>query len=125
MPRIRESRKTRFMPDRRAAYTDFSLSLDTGWFVAGYSNPVFAAHGIAFGDANGRVGWTRDLPAAVNRVGISADGRVLAAALQSATAELSPEEAAAVATFLERATEALQAHLTELESETPRTTTPR
>lgn len=80
---FREGKKTRFAPDRRAVYSDFCISPETGWFVAGYSTPLFNSHGVAFGDANGRQGWTRDFNSPVNRVAITLDGRVVAAGLQN------------------------------------------
>lgn len=79
---FRDGKKIRFMAERRVTYADASLSPGTGWFVAGFSDALFASHGVAFGDANGRFGWAKDIEQPVNRVAIAGDGRTLTAALQ-------------------------------------------
>lgn len=78
---FRDRKKTRFMTERRATFADVALAPEPGWFVCGFSDEVFATHGIALGDANGRLSWTRDLAVGIQRVGISGDGKCLAVAL--------------------------------------------
>ncbi len=78
----RDTRKIRFLPDRRVTYADASLATATGGFVCGYSDVLFALHGIALGENTGRLLWSRDVDAPVNRVAISPDGRTLAAGLE-------------------------------------------
>jgi len=80
---FREGKKLRFMPDRRVTYTDVHVAPDTGWFACSFSDSVFSTHGLAFGDANGRLGWTKDLRTPPNRVALTADGRVVVAGLQN------------------------------------------
>lgn len=79
---FREGKKARFAADRRVNYTDLCLSPSTGWFVFGYADALVSRHGIGFGDANGRLAWNRELPAAVNRVALAGDGRALTVGLQ-------------------------------------------
>lgn len=80
---FREGRKLRFMPDRRVTYTDVHIAPDTGWFACSFSDSVFSTHGLALGDANGRLGWTKDLRTPPNRVALTTDGRVVVAGLQN------------------------------------------
>jgi hypothetical protein len=79
---FREARKARFMAERRVAYSDISLAPETGWFACAFSDHLFSTHSVAFGDANGRLGWTKDLDRPIQRVGLSLEGRVLAVAFQ-------------------------------------------
>lgn len=79
---FRDGKKIRFMAERRVTYADASLSPGTGWFTAGFSDALFASHGIAFGDANGRFGWAKDMDQPVNRVAIAGNGLTVTAALQ-------------------------------------------
>lgn len=80
---FREGRKLRFLEDRRLAYADACLAPEPGWLVCGFSDALFSAHGIAFGDVNGRLGWTKELESQVNRVAAARDGRTLAVGLQN------------------------------------------
>jgi hypothetical protein len=82
---FRDGKKARFMTDRRATYADVALAPEAGWFVCGFSDEVFATYGIAYGDANGRLGWTRDLSVGVNRVALSRDGKSITIALADGT----------------------------------------
>jgi tetratricopeptide (TPR) repeat protein len=79
---FRDGRKARFMPDRRVTYTDVHVAPVNGWFACSFSDPIFSVHGIAMGDANARLGWTRDLNSTPNRVAITSDGRVVVAGMQ-------------------------------------------
>jgi tetratricopeptide (TPR) repeat protein len=79
---FREGRKVRFMPDRRVLYTDLCVAPEQGWFACSFSDSVFNTHGLAFGDANARLGWTRDLQTPPNRVAITGDGRCVVVGMQ-------------------------------------------
>lgn len=78
----RETRKVRFLPDRRVNYADVSLAVENGTLVSGFSDVLFSIHAIALGDVTGRLLWSRDVDAPVNRVAISPDGITLAAGLE-------------------------------------------
>lgn len=80
---FRDGRKTRFMPDRRVTYTDLYLAPLTQSFACSFSDPDFSVHGLAFGDASGRLAWTRDLDSTPNRVAVSENGRIVAAGMQN------------------------------------------
>lgn len=80
---FRDGKKLRFMPDRRVTYTDVHVAPEPGWFACSFSDSVFSTHGLAFGDANGRLGWTKDLRTPPNRVALTTDGRVVVAGLQN------------------------------------------
>jgi tetratricopeptide (TPR) repeat protein len=79
---FRDGRKTRFMPDQHVAYADVDLAPDSGWFICGFADSLYASHALALGDPNGRVGWTKDLRRPVNRVAITRDGRTMVAGFQ-------------------------------------------
>lgn len=85
---FRDGKKARFMPETRAQYVDCALATDTGWFIAAYCDPLGSAHSLAFGDASGRVGWTRECPEPVAAVGISADGSRIAMATTDGDLEI-------------------------------------
>jgi len=78
---FRDARKTRFMADRRVAYSDINLAPEPGWFACGFSDHLFSSHAVAFGDAGARLGWTKDVDRAIHRVGLSPDGRTVVLAL--------------------------------------------
>ncbi len=80
---FREGRKTRFLAERGCSFADVALAPGPGWFVCGFSDPLSTHHSLAFGDANARLGWTRELDQPVNRVAIAGDGRVLAVGFPS------------------------------------------
>jgi tetratricopeptide (TPR) repeat protein len=75
---FREGRKTRFLADRRVTYSDLALARDGRLFGCAFSDLLFASHTVALGEIGGRMAWTKEVDAAVNRVAISADGRLLA-----------------------------------------------
>jgi tetratricopeptide (TPR) repeat protein len=79
---FREGRKVRLMSERHVACTDVALAPQTGWFYCALADPLSATNTLAFGDANGRIGWTRGMPSAINRVAITTDGRVVASGAQ-------------------------------------------
>lgn len=85
---FRDSKKARFMTERRVTYADAVLAPETGWFVCGFSDTLFAQHGIAFGDAAGRMGWHRDMDVPVERVALTHDGRTLAIGLSDGRVEV-------------------------------------
>ena len=65
---FRENRKTRFLPDRRASYTDVSLGVDTPRFAAAFCDIVGSGHSVALGELGGRLLWTKDISFPINRV---------------------------------------------------------
>src|SRR5947208_8393012 len=74
---FRESRKSRFMPDRRVTYSDVVLARQGRLLACAFSDMMFASHTVAFGDTGGRVAWTKDMDAPVTRIAIAPDGRRL------------------------------------------------
>lgn len=74
---FRDGRKSRFMPDRRVGFSDVALARQGTLFTCAFSDMMFASHTVALGDVSGRLGWTRDVDAPVNRVALAADGRHL------------------------------------------------
>jgi tetratricopeptide (TPR) repeat protein len=79
---VREGRKIRFAGDRRMLYSDVSFSPEAGLFICGWTDALLDVYGVALGDANGRLAWSKDVDAAVNRVALARDGRTMAAGLQ-------------------------------------------
>lgn len=77
---FRQARKTRFLPDRRASYTDLALSASTGRFITAFCDLLGAGHTIALGETGGRLLWTKDIPFPVARVCIDRAGQHLAIA---------------------------------------------
>lgn len=78
----RGGRKVRFTPDTRVVYADACLAPEAGCFVAASSDALFSAHAVTLGDAGGRLGWTKDLESAVNRVAVAGDGQTVAIGMQ-------------------------------------------
>lgn len=74
---FRDGKKVRFLADRRVAYADIDLATEVGWFVAGFSDSLYASHAIVLADASGRLAWSKDLQRAPTRVTITHDGRSL------------------------------------------------
>ncbi|MBI3911426.1 MAG: tetratricopeptide repeat protein [Armatimonadetes bacterium] len=81
---FRQGRKTRFAPERRVTYADADLS-PSGAFACAFSDMMFASHTLALVDPNGRLVWTKDMPAPINRAAISADGERIAAGREDGT----------------------------------------
>lgn len=84
----RDSRKVRFLPERRVTYADACLATETGGFICGFSDVLFSLHGFALGDGTGRLLWSRDVDAPVNRVAISPDGCLVAIGLEDGRVQL-------------------------------------
>src|SRR5262249_13546938 len=64
---FREGRKSRFLADRRVGYSDAALARDGRLFACAFSDMMFASHSVALGDVGGRLAWTKDMDAPVNR----------------------------------------------------------
>ncbi len=79
---FREGRKSRFQPERRALYSDCAPSRNGRFFVAAFSDEVFASHGLIYGDIGGRAIWSKDLPGPVARTGVAYDGSACAVGLR-------------------------------------------
>ena len=77
---FRQARKTRFLPDRRASYTDLSLDAKTGRFITAFCDLLGSGHSIALGEIGGRLLWSKDVPFPVARVCIDRGGQHLAIA---------------------------------------------
>jgi tetratricopeptide (TPR) repeat protein len=75
---FREGRKSRFLADRRVSYSDVALARQGGLFGCAFSDMMFASHTAALAEMGGRLAWTKDLAAPVNRVAITYDGRTVA-----------------------------------------------
>ncbi|MDX1931668.1 MAG: hypothetical protein SFU56_03600 [Capsulimonadales bacterium] len=67
---FREGRKSRFMTDRRASYTDIALAEEGQRFVVAFSDLLASGHALALGDVGGRLLWTKDMPFPVRRVAV-------------------------------------------------------
>lgn len=68
-----DGRKARFLPDRRAAYTDISLAATAPRFGAAFSDLLGSGHTVALGDVAGRVLWTKDVAFEIARVAVDRD----------------------------------------------------
>jgi tetratricopeptide (TPR) repeat protein len=73
-------RKTRFLPDRRAAYTDIALSESGQRFATAFSDLLASGHTLALGDNTGRLLWTRDVAFPISRVAVDRDAQHMAVA---------------------------------------------
>jgi len=77
---FRQARKTRFLPDRRASYTDISLGATVGRFAMAYCDIIGAGHTVALGEIGGRLLWTKDVPFPVARVSVDRTAQHMAVA---------------------------------------------
>ncbi|MBC7809244.1 MAG: PQQ-binding-like beta-propeller repeat protein [Akkermansiaceae bacterium] len=75
---FKDSKKSRFLSDRRADYTDIALSESGSRFGTVFCDMLAAHHTVALGDQTGRTLWTKDLPFAASTVAVSRDGSVIA-----------------------------------------------
>lgn len=75
---FRETRKTRFLSDRRAAYTDIALSEGGQRFATAFCDMLGSGHTIALGDGSGRLMWTKDIVFPVSRVAVDREARHVA-----------------------------------------------
>jgi tetratricopeptide (TPR) repeat protein len=78
-----KERKTRFLPDRRASYTDLSLGVESGRFGVAFSDLLGAGHSVAMGELGGRLLWTKDIAFPINRVCLDRTAKFLAIAGES------------------------------------------
>lgn len=73
-------RKSRFLADRRAAYTDIALDENGQRFAAALCDLLLNGNTIALGDIAGRLLWTKDIPFPVSRLAVDRDARHIAVA---------------------------------------------
>ncbi|MGC4046892.1 MAG: hypothetical protein QM758_24115 [Armatimonas sp.] len=77
---FKESRKSRFLPDRRVSYTDVALAEDGSRFVCAFCDLMQSVSTLALGESGGRLLWHKDLNFEVRRVALSRSGEYLAVA---------------------------------------------
>jgi tetratricopeptide (TPR) repeat protein len=82
---FRDGRKSRFLPERRVTYLSVALARGGGFFAAAFTDMMFAGQTLALADAGGKVLWTKDMDAPIGVVGLSPEGRVVAAGLENGT----------------------------------------
>ena len=75
---FKDGKKTRFLNDRRASYSDIALSESGSRFGTVFCDMLAAHHTVALGDATGRTLWTKDLPFPASTVAVSRDGGLIA-----------------------------------------------
>lgn len=80
---FRETRKSRFLPDRRASYTDVALSETGQRFAAAFCDLLISGHTVALGDIGGRLLWTKDCAFPISRVAVDREARYIAVAGES------------------------------------------
>src|SRR5437762_840571 len=67
---FKEGRKSRFMTDRRASYTDVALGEEGNRFAVAFSDLLASGHALALGEVGGRVLWTKDIAFPIRRVAV-------------------------------------------------------
>jgi tetratricopeptide (TPR) repeat protein len=77
---FREARKSRFLPDRRASYTDIALAPSGQRFCAAFCDLLVSGHALALGDISGRLLWTKDVAFPISRLAVDRDARHIAVA---------------------------------------------
>jgi tetratricopeptide (TPR) repeat protein len=77
---FRDSRKSRFLPDRRASYGDIALAANGQRFVAAFTDMLASGHAVAWGDIAGRALWTKDVGFPITRVAVDRAAAYLAVA---------------------------------------------
>jgi tetratricopeptide (TPR) repeat protein len=77
---FRSGRRSRIFPDRRVLYADAVLARQGQLFACAFSDLLGDAHAVALGDTTGRRLWERPMSGPASRLGIAADGSILAAA---------------------------------------------
>jgi tetratricopeptide (TPR) repeat protein len=75
---FRNSRKSRFLPDRRASYTDVALNASGERFATAFCDMLASGHALAMGDNTGRLLWTKDIGFPVSRISVDREGRFVA-----------------------------------------------
>ena len=78
-----KERKTRFLPDRRASYTDLSLGVESARFAVAFSDLLGAGHSVAMGELGGRLLWTKDIAFPISRVCLDRTAKFLVIAGES------------------------------------------
>jgi Tetratricopeptide repeat. len=68
------ARKSRFLSDRRAHYTDLSFAATGQKFAVALSDLLASGHTLALGDPTGRLLWTKDISFPILRVAMDRDG---------------------------------------------------
>ena len=58
---FQNARKNRFLPERRASYTDIALGQEGKRFGVAFSDLMASSHSVALGDTGGRLLWTKDV----------------------------------------------------------------
>ncbi len=74
---FKDGRKVRFLPDQRTSYIDIALMENGQRFVCAFSDLLGAGHALAYGDAGGRLLWTKDLGFPAARVAIDRKGEYI------------------------------------------------
>ena len=80
---FREKRKSRFLADRRASYTDLALSANGQRFAAALCDLLLSGNTIALGDIGGRLLWTKDVTFPIARLAVDREARRIAVAGES------------------------------------------
>ena len=80
---FREGRKSRFLPQRRVTYLDLALARHGRIFLTAFTDMMLAGQTLCLADDGGKLLWTKDLDAPISAVAIAADGRAVAAGLES------------------------------------------
>ncbi len=75
---FRDGRKTRFLPDRRASYSDVALAAGGERFATVFCDLLAFGYAVAFGDSAGRLLWTKDIAFPLKRVAVDRAGRFIA-----------------------------------------------
>ena len=65
------AKKNRFLPDRRASYTDIALSQDGKRFGVAFCDLMASSHSVALGDTAGRLLWAKDIGFEINAVAVN------------------------------------------------------
>ena len=74
---FKDARKTRFLSDRRANYSDIALSENGSRFGTVFCDMLAAHYTVALGDSTGRTLWTKDLPFPASSIAVSRDGALI------------------------------------------------
>jgi tetratricopeptide (TPR) repeat protein len=71
---FRQTRKSRFLPDRRASYVDIALNETGQRFATVFADMLASGNAVAVGDIAGRLLWTKDIPFPVTRLAVDRGG---------------------------------------------------
>ncbi|MES2462819.1 MAG: hypothetical protein V4671_19730 [Armatimonadota bacterium] len=75
---FRDSRKSRFQPERRASYTDVALTASGHRFATTFCDMLASSHALTLGENNGNLVWTTDIPFPVARIAVDREGQFIA-----------------------------------------------